>query len=283
VTGGAAGVALREMTRGDIADGLRLSSLAGWNQRELDWRFLLERNPGRFVVALRDGRVAGTGGAVCYGTDLAWVCMILVHPDERRHGIGSTVVQGVLDRIEDVRVVGLDATPYGRGVYERLGFVETGRLVRMEAPATTGEASDSPVRAMSPSDLEAVLALDREVFGADRGDLLRWAARQAPALCAEEDGAIAGYCFGRQGARSRQIGPVVARHDRIASALVVASLIDRSGGPVVVDASADRPEWPALLADLGFVEQRPLIRMFRGTGRAGRPEMQRAIFGPEFG
>ena len=179
MTGGAGHVALRVMTRADIPDGLRLSGAAGWNQRESDWRFLLEGNPGRFVVAVRDGRVIGSGGAVCYGTSLAWVCMILVDPSERGHGIGTRIVSGVLESLSDMRSVGLDATPFGLGVYTRLGFVETSRLLRMEAPPTSGEEDESPVRPLAPSDFSSVLALDREVFGADRGEVLRAAAARA--------------------------------------------------------------------------------------------------------
>jgi GNAT superfamily N-acetyltransferase len=272
------------MTSADIADGLRLSGAAGWNQRAEDWRFLLEGNPGRFVVAMRDGRVIGSGGAVCYENALAWVCMILVDASERGHGIGSQIVSGVLDRLADMRAVGLDATPLGQGVYARLGFVETGRLVRLEAPPTSGEEDESPVRPLVPGDFDSVLALDRSVFGADRGALLRAAASRAPAFVAVRDGLVAGYCFGRDGARSRQIGPVVAPDVDLASSLVVTSLVSDLGQPVVVDAPADRPDWLALLREFGFEEKRPLVRMFRGGVRPpGLPERVWAICGPEFG
>ena len=283
MTGGAEPVALRVMTLSDIPDGLRLSGAAGWNQRSEDWRFLLERNPGRFVVAVREGRVIGSGGAVCYGTALAWVCMILVDPSERGHGIGSRIVSGVLDRLTDMRSVGLDATPFGLGVYARLGFVETSRLLRLEAPPTSGEEDESPVRPLAPGDFEAVLARDRVVFGADRGDLLRAAAARAAAFVAARDATIVGYCFGRDGARSRQIGPVVADDIDIASSLVVTSLCAGSGEPVVVDVPADRGDWLAMLDEFGFVEKRPLVRMFRGAPPPGLPERVWAIFGPEFG
>ena len=284
MTHAAADVVLRVMTPADVADGLRLSGAAGWNQRESDWRFLLEGNPGRFVVAVRDGRVIGSGGAACYGNALAWVCMILVDPSERGHGIGSQIVSGVLDRLADMRAVGLDATPLGQGVYARLGFVETGRLVRLEAPPTSGEEDESPVRPLVAGDFDSVLALDRSVFGADRSDLLRAAASRAPAFVAVRDGRVAGYCFGRDGARSRQIGPVVASDVDLASSLVVTSLVSELGQPVVVDAPADRPDWLALLREFGFEEKRPLVRMFRGGVRPpGLPERVWAICGPEFG
>ena len=283
MTHSADGVTLRVMTLADIPSGLRLSGAAGWNQQDSDWRFLLERNPGRFVVAVRDGRVIGSGGAVCYGTSLAWVCMILVDPSERGHGIGTRIVSGVLDRLSDMRSVGLDATPFGLGVYTRLGFVETGRLLRMEAPPTSGEEDESPVRPLASSDFTAVLDLDREVFGADRGELLRAAAARAPAFVAVREGGLAGYCFGRDGARSRQIGPVVASDLELASSLVVTSLISGLGQPVVVDVPAERGDWLELLHEFGFEEKRPLVRMFRGASPVGRPERVWAIFGPEFG
>jgi len=283
MSGGAGSVTLRAMTPADIPDGLRLSGAAGWNQRESDWRFLLESNPGRFVVAVRDGRVIGSGGAVCYGTSLAWVCMILVDPSERGHGIGTRIVSGVLERLSDMRSVGLDATPFGLGVYTRLGFVETGRLVRMEAPPTSGEEDESPVRPLRAPDFEAVLALDREVFGAERGALLRATAARAPAFVGVVDGVLAGYCFGRDGARSRQIGPVVASDLDLASSLVVTSLVSDLGQPVVVDVPADRSDWIARLHEFGFEEKRPLVRMFRGAPPVGHPERQWAILGPEFG
>jgi GNAT superfamily N-acetyltransferase len=291
VTRGAEHVALRAMTLDDIPDGLRLSGAAGWNQREEDWRFLLEQSPGRFVVALQDGRIVGTGGAVCYGTTLAWVCMILVDPDQRGRGMGTRLVQGVLDRVADVETVGLDATPFGQGVYTRLGFVETSRLLRVEAAgAPEGVAPERPrtdvasIRTIGPSDLRRILEVDLKVFGADRGELLRWAARQAPALCRVDDaGTIVGYCFGRRGARSRQIGPVTARDAATARALVAASIQAEPGGRVVLDVAADRADWLAMLEGMGFAVQRPLIRMFRAARPPGRPDRQFAIFGPEFG
>src|SRR5260221_4559184 len=171
------------MTADDIPDGLRLSAAAGWNQTGEDWRFLLEGNPGRFVAAVRDGRVIGSGGAVCYGSALAWVCMILVDPEARGHGIGTQIVQGVLDRLTDLSAVGLDATALGQGVYARLGFVETSRLLRVEAAGAVANGRPAPPRtdraslpALGAPDLDRILHGGRPGFGADRPGLLRSAA-----------------------------------------------------------------------------------------------------------
>src|SRR3954454_1202123 len=110
------------MSEHDVAAAWSLSRAAGWNQQESDWRFLLRENPGRFVAAERDGRVVGTGGAACWAKRLAWVCMILVDEQEQGRGIGSQLVRAILERVDDMAAVGLDATPAGRPVYERLGF-----------------------------------------------------------------------------------------------------------------------------------------------------------------
>ena len=298
MSAGAEDLTLRAMTVADIADGLRLSGAAGWNQQDEDWRFLLLRGPGRFVVAQREGRIVGTGGAVCYGTTLAWVCMILVDPDVRGQGIGTRIVEGVLGRLTDVATIGLDATPFGQGVYARLGFVETSRLQRVEAvakgsPIALDDNHGQPkarhtdvasTRSVEPSDLDRILEVDQKVFGADRGDLLRWAATRAPALCRVDDGgAIVGYCFGRPGARSRQIGPVVARDVHTARVLVEAAMQAQPEGRIVLDVPADRADWLSALETMSFAVQRPLIRMFRGSRPVGRPDRQLAIFGPEFG
>ena len=91
----------RDMTEADLEDGLRLSP----RQRlEPDARGLaapplagpgaLPRGrPGR----ARRGRPAG---AVRYGDALAWICMILVDPEQRGHGLGTRIFDEVLDRCE---------------------------------------------------------------------------------------------------------------------------------------------------------------------------------------
>src|SRR4029450_2866693 len=94
----------------------------------------------RFVAAVRGDRLLGTGGATCYGNRLAWVCMILVDEEERGQGLGSRIVAAGPRRVAGMETVGLDATPSGRPVYERLGFTAASELVRV------GGASDGAAR-----------------------------------------------------------------------------------------------------------------------------------------
>jgi GNAT superfamily N-acetyltransferase len=274
----------RDMTPGDIEAGLRFCRASGWNQREEDWRRLLAQGAGRFRAAVVDGRVVGTGGIAAYGT-LGWVCMILVDPSERGWGIGSAIVADLLTLTSGLDTIGLDATPGGRPVYAKLGFRDAAGLVRLESGPREGAAPPAGVRPLAPSDLEAALAWDREVFGADRGELLRWALEQAPeyAWCSGRAGALDGYCFGRHGHRWEQVGPVVARGTETAGRLVAACVGPQPDRRFVIDVPDDRPEWIESLVALGFATQRPFTRMYLGDARPpGRPALQLAIFGPEF-
>jgi GNAT superfamily N-acetyltransferase len=279
-----------DMTEADLEDGLRLSRASGWNQTIEDWRLLLSLGPGLFRVAALDGRIVASGGAVRYGDDLAWICMILVDPEQRGHGIGTRIFDDVLARTEaavragGLRCVGLDATPAGRGIYLQRGFVEEGGLVRMRVEGAEGGRGPASVRPLAAEDLEAVLARDREVFGADRGPVLLWALGSAPGLAwvARQAGTV-GYCFGRHGDRFDHVGPVVAGDPALARDLVLASLSRPRQRPLILDARVE-PGWLATLGELGFREQRPFTRMYLGDARLdARPALEPAVLGPEFG
>lgn len=279
------------MRAADLADGLRLSRASGWNQTLEDWRLLLALGEGLFCVASERGRLVGSGGAVRYGDALAWICMILVDPACRGRGLGSRLFDEVLARLGPLRQggrlrsVGLDATPAGRPLYARRGFREGPALVRMrcERPSGTAEAPDG-ARRLTAADLPEVLERDRTVFGADRRGLLEAALAAAPELAwiVRRDGRLAGYCFGRHGDRDDQLGPLVADDTPGARALLAAGLA-WCARPPVVDARAE-PGWLAVLAALGFREQRPLTRMYLDDVRpAAEPEHEPAVLGPEFG
>ena len=284
----------RDMTEADLADGLRLSRASGWNQTLEDWRRLLSLGPGLFRVAVEDGRIVASGGAVRYGDALAWVCMILVEPERRGHGLGTRIFDEVLARCEAgvragrLRCVGLDATPAGRGIYLQRGFVDGGPppgLVRMRAGPTAPGGRPGGVAFLEGPGLDTILRRDREVFGADRGALLRWALAGAPDLArvVREGDRVRGYCFGRHGDHSDHLGPVVAEDAAAAQDLVAATLWSSRGRPLILDARVE-PGWLAALARLGFGEQRPFTRMYRGEARpAARPALELAVFGPEFG
>jgi GNAT superfamily N-acetyltransferase len=290
VAEGEPGLRFRDMTAGDLEDGLRLSRASGWNQTLEDWRQVLSRGEGLFRVGVLDGRVVASGGAVRYGAALAWICMILVDPERRGRGLGTRVFDEVLERCRAevregrLRCVGLDATPAGRGIYAQRGFLDGPALSRMRVERVSRVDPPSGVRVLVPADLEAVLALDRAVFGADRGAVLRWELARAPDLAHVVDlgGRVRGYCLGRHGDLADQVGPVVAEDEAAARRLVAACLSPARGRPLILDARVG-PGWLATLEELGFREQRSFTRMLLGGTRPpGQPELEPAVLGPEF-
>ena len=213
--------------------------------------------------------------------------MVLVDPDYRKRGIGMQLLIESLQVLEGERTVKLDATPAGREIYLKLNFVDEYPLSRMLcSEVSAGKSLRSNMRNVTADDFSGILELDREVFGADRKDVLQWSWINAPqyAYVAEEKNKITGFCLGRPGHNYTHIGPVIAQDTAQAIQLVSAALRHCLRRPVIIDSPHHTPAWQAWLSSIGFVEQRPFIRMYKGGNYwPGLPERQFAILGPEFG
>lgn len=280
-------VVLRQMRASDIDDGLRLCRASGWNQVRRDWEQFLTLTPDGARVAERDGRVVGTVATVRYGTRFGWIGMVLVDPVVRGRGIGTLLLDRALELLSDMPLVRLDATSAGHDLYLTRNFTEEGPIRRLQAIALGLAApAHEGVRRMTDQDIAEVSALDEQVFGASRAALLRWMWQGAPeyAWVARPGDRVIGYTFGRHGHDFEHLGPIVAVDAETARELATACLSAHAGRPFVVDAAVHTPSWQGALEALGFREQRPLIRMARGTGGVpGDPSRQFAILGPEFG
>src|SRR6266404_8815729 len=123
---------MRHMTRQDIAGGMRLKDLAGWNQTEADWERFLSSSPDGCFVAEIDGRVIGTVTTIVYEDRFAWIGMVLVDPGFRNRGIGRALLQRAIEHLEsrNLACIKLDATPQGKPVYEKVGFVSEYEIER---------------------------------------------------------------------------------------------------------------------------------------------------------
>jgi ribosomal protein S18 acetylase RimI-like enzyme len=276
------------MTTADIPAGLRLCRAAGWNQLESDWRCFLESSPAGCAVAESHSGVAGTVATLRYEQKFSWISMLLVDPEMRHRGVGSLLLCEALRILEDMETIRLDATPAGKMVYDKFGFVDEYWLTRMKAmnPQPDPLPASSVVRPISRSDFPQILEFDREVFGADRRAILRRLYADAPeyAFVVESPSGLDGFTFGRHGFLAEHLGPVVASEESAARDLVSVCLNAHLGRPFLLDAPQFSQEWSQWLKSIGFREERPFIRMFRGSNSyPGLPRKQFAITGPEFG
>lgn len=277
---------LRLMTSADIAAGMRLKDIAGWNQTSTDWERFLRASPEGCFVAEADGKVVGTATAIIYEGRLAWIGMVLVDPDYRGRGIGTELLEKTIDYLDAHRIptMKLDATPQGKPIYARLGFAAEYDIERWEL-RRAAEAATAPA-ASAPAGLEEILRVDREIFGADRGDLLRSLDREAPefTLMTSSPGHLTGYALGRRGSRADHLGPWMARDEASARDLLDRFLRCSGRETVFVDCLKENPCTRQLVRCRGFEFSRPLTRMYRGPNtHPGQPELLCAALGPEFG
>jgi ribosomal protein S18 acetylase RimI-like enzyme len=275
---------IRMMTPADIPAGMRLKDAAGWNQTREDWARFLEANPEGCFVAQWNGQVAGTVTTITYEDRFAWIGMVLVEPEARCRGIGTTLLVKAIDYLDVRRIpcVKLDATPQGKPLYERLGF-------QVEYDLERHILRREPGRGAAPEkveDIETVLTMDRDIFGADRSALLRSIANAAPEFVAvtQKDGVLSGHALGRRGSRADHLGPWIARTEPVAREILENFLLCSRRDVVFVDVMKDNSWAPGLLLEKGFTFSRALTRMYRGeNAHAGHPDLVCAILGPEFG
>jgi GNAT superfamily N-acetyltransferase len=288
----AAAMRLRIMTMADIPPGMRLKEIAGWNQTAADWKRFLGASPEGCFAAEEDGRVCGTATTISFENRFAWVGMVLVDPEFRSRGIGTRLLERAIEHLDDLKIpaIKLDATPQGKPLYEKLGFVseyEIERWTLRRSASQAAKASGSGARdSLSPELLESICKTDQEIFGADRSLLLKSLHEDAPEFTAGiwNAGAIEGYAFGRRGSFADQLGPWMTRDASTARQLLETFLAHSSRELVVVDYLKSNAIAGGLLKTFGFSYSRVLTRMYRGSnGHPGRSELLCAILGPEFG
>ncbi len=274
------------MTAADIPAGMRLKELTGWNQSAADWERFLTASPEGCFVAEAEGRVVGTTTTITYEGRFAWVGMVLVDPQFRRQGVGTRLLARAMEHLDACRIptIKLDATPQGKPIYEKLGFVPEFEIERwvLERPPR----AENPLSRDAPPVLADILDLDRKVFGADRGELLRSLDREAPAFTQgiQSGGGTQGYALGRRGSRADHLGSWMAQDEAIARELLDEFMRRSDRAAIFSDCVKANPFVRKLLSSRGFKFSRPLTRMFRGPNAyPGRPDLLCAVLGPEFG
>jgi ribosomal protein S18 acetylase RimI-like enzyme len=259
-----------------IAGCFALSKAAHWNQNEADWRLMLDIGHGWGLSV--DGMLIATTLVLPYG-GFAWISMVLVHPAHRRQGHASRLLRLAIADLRARNIIPvLDATPAGREVYRQQGFSDTWSFKRYQKSGSEPVFRTPVLHGKTGSDPD--FALDREAFGADRARLLRALRQRLPQAAVSLPN---GFVLGREGREARQIGPLVARDEETAMALLESALA-AVAAPLYVDVADHAPTMQQWLQANGFAFQRPFTRMVHGGARPpGNERLIYLVAGPELG
>lgn len=278
---------IRPLTEADIPRCQELRAAVGWNQTEADWRRFLSYDPNGCFVAEAKGRVVGTACTIAYEDRFGWVAMVIVDPAHRRSGIGTRLLKKGIEHLSNQGLtVKLDATPAGKMLYDTLGFEDEYGAARMECGEPVPQPAEFECGRLTLEHLDELDAYDRAIFGASRRNVLESYLRIYPdyGYCVRLNGAIAGYILAREGMNAFHPGPWAAEDATIAHSLLSTLLTQREPERVFIDIVAPNPLIRSMLESMGFREQRPFIRMYRGENRhPGDPKRVYAMSGPELG
>lgn len=282
---------IRTMTADDVELGIQLGTESGWNHLRQDWQRLLDYEPqGCFVGCIGRQKVA-TVTTTCYGTELAWIGMMLVHPEYRRRGIATALMRHALDWLDarGIRCIKLDATPDGAAVYRQLGFQAEWEFQRYQRDAieeTTGVERMTIHRSRSagePGEFRSALSSwlptwDTAAFGVNRSHYLRCLAECSRMVIRPE-----GIGMLRPGLRAAYLGPVLAQQTEVAAELIQ-ELLQSETGELFWDVPGPNLAACELAVQLEFRPVRTLLRMWRGEHLlTGKPEWQYALACPATG
>jgi GNAT superfamily N-acetyltransferase len=220
-------VALVPFAKAHLEGALKLSQEMSWPYRLEDWDFA--RQLGHGFVLQRAGVVIGTAGWWPYGDTHASAGMIIVSKAVQGRGYGARLMDALLAAARP-RIITLNSTAEGMALYQRRGFVPIGVIHQHHGipKERHKERHEAPrpclVRAMAPSDLEAIVGLDHEATGWTRHEMLSRLMEVGDGYVLLRNDRPCGYAISRLFGRGHVIGPVVAESPTDARALIEAAL-----------------------------------------------------------
>lgn len=155
-------------------------------------------HPGFYsVVAEDNGRIVGSN-FLDERSHVAGVGPITIDPEVQNRGIGKSLMEDVLRRVEQRAFPGvrlLQSTYHNRSLclYTKLGFQTREPISTIQGPAIQVELPGFPVRSATEADLEACDRLCLKVHGHTRSGELTDAIALGKVCVVERDGKVTGY------------------------------------------------------------------------------------------
>ncbi|CAN7570948.1 GNAT family N-acetyltransferase [Trinickia sp. LjRoot230] len=272
----------RRFAQSDVAAAHALTLELKWPHRAEDWQFVADLGDG--IVAECDNRVIGTAFVWKYGTDAASLGMVIVSSAYQGAGVGRRLMERALETLGS-RATVLHATPAGRPLYEKLGFVAIGMLDQHQGAALQPPLVPLPpserLRPLGANDTPRLVELASRASGLDRSAVLPALIECADGIGLDRDGELVGFALFRRFGRGRAIGPVVAPRTAEpfrAKALIGHWLASNPGKFVRIDVPGDAG-LHAWLESLGLLRVDSVVKMARHGERLASQDPQFAQYG----
>lgn len=265
---------VRRFRKSDIPFALEQAGREGWDSTAELFDVFLEHDPDGCFVAEVEGEPVGMITTTRFESS-AWIGNLIVSPAFRGSGIGTCLMEHALGGAGR-EIIRLEADPMGVNIYRKLGFVDEFESPRFLCEPDTATGCSSPA---GRRELEAIIDLDREIFGADRFRLLRSFSEIALAFyTAVMKGKPKGYLMVLPSEQGVRFGPCVAAEKQAAVDLYARALEAFGGIRVVTALPVMNRDGIEMLERLGFRPGPSCLRMIKGPDAAsGQPGRVYAI------
>jgi hypothetical protein len=260
----ATNVAVRTLDAAEVETLVAWAALEGWNPGIADAACFRAADPGGFLGAFREGDMVSGISGVRYGEHFGFIGLYICRSDMRGNGYGKAVWDACMAMLGG-RTIGLDGVLEQQPNYRCMGFEPAYRTFRWSGKPSGGSRDVRHIRAATANDVEAIAALDRRIFPADRRAFSdRWLAPPHQALVYGESGAITGYGVLRRCQHGYKIGPLTAQ-DFGAARDLFWSLNALCRGELHLDVPETQADFANLLSTAGLAKGFETARMYRGT------------------
>ena len=207
---------------------------AGWNQTTADLKTMISHgNNGYFLATYRYGTTdipLGSGQTLPVSDEMCWIGMILVHPELRRQGIARAIMNACLKHTrltQNKSIIGLDATPLGKQVYDDLGFKDSFTIWR-SIVSTQWKKNPFYHAELRPFENDSVLNYLQKKNYTERlaiTEVLVTVPESKNWMALSENG-IQGFVMSRPGRLKPFVGPLIADTKEVAAQLLHGALSD---------------------------------------------------------
>ncbi len=260
----AADIHYRRITEEDLIGAHKLSLAVRWPHRLQDWEFNLRLGTG--YIAEDQSGVIGTAMCWSHGAKFASLGMVIVSPDHQGHGIGRKLMSLVIEEVGS-RTILLNATPSGRVLYEKMGFLPIGEIHQHQGtvfksrliPVNPGER----IRPVGARDVNKLAELAAASSGMPRHTILSALLEVAEGIVIDRYDEIIGFAMLRRFGHGYAIGPVIASTTEHAKALISHWAGAYAGSFMRIDVTGESGMSP-WLNELGLVQVDTVISMACG-------------------